>query len=73
MSAFSQAFNQFFTMLSLLFSAASKLCGTADNLATVAEEASGQYKDQARIDRARNLQRIEHERAQEAKQLAIEA
>ena len=51
MSAFAAAFTQFFTALTVLFAAFSKICQTADNLATVAEEASGTYKDQAHHDR----------------------
>lgn len=55
MGAFSTAFTQFFTAISVLFSALEKLCLTADNLATVASEESGAYKDQARSDRLAKL------------------
>ena len=58
MSAFSTAFTQFFAALTVLFSAFSSICKTADNLATVAEEASGSYKDQARIERLANLRKL---------------
>lgn len=51
MSAFSTAFTQFFTALTVLFAAFSKMAGTIDNIMTVAEESSGTYKDQARHDR----------------------
>jgi hypothetical protein len=64
MSAFTSAFTQFFTALTVLFTAFSKLCGTADNLASVAEESSGAYRDQARIERAAKLAALN-------KQLAI--
>jgi len=52
MSAFSLAFTQFFSALTVLFSAFENICKTADNLAVVAEESSGTYKDQAREDRS---------------------
>ncbi len=55
MSAFSLAFTQFFTAIAVLFTAFEKVCKTADNLATVADEASGAYKDQARVDRVAKL------------------
>lgn len=51
MTAISTAITQFFTALTVLFAAFSKLAGTVDNIMTVAEESSGTYKDQARIDR----------------------
>jgi hypothetical protein len=61
MGAFSTAFTQFFAALTVLFSAFSKLAGTVDNLASVAEESSGQYKDQARIDRQAKLYALRNE------------
>lgn len=48
-------FAQLFSMFTVLFSAGEKLAATVDNLATVAEETSGQYKDQSRINRAKAL------------------
>ena len=63
MSAFTLALTQFFTMFSNLFSAANRLCITADNLATVAEESSGSFKDQARIDREVKVKALEQSRA----------
>ena len=62
MSAFATAFTQFFTALTVLFTAFSKICQTADNLASVAEDASGTYKDQAYIDRQIALSKREAER-----------
>jgi hypothetical protein len=59
MSAFASAFAQFFAALTVLFTAFKSMCSTIDNLATVAEEASGQYKDQARIDRQIALSKLE--------------
>lgn len=64
MGAFSTAFTQFFAALTVLFSAFSKLAGTVDNLATVAEEASGTYMDQARIERQAKLHALRKENAQ---------
>ena len=61
MSAFSAAFTQFFSALTVLFNAFSGLATTVDNLATVASEASGAYKDQARIDRAVKLKALNAE------------
>ena len=61
MSAFSQAFTQFFAALTVLFTAFNKICLTADNLATVAEQASGAYRDQARIERVANLAKLNAE------------
>ena len=58
MSAFSTAFTQFFSALTVLFSAFASICQTANNLATVAEESSGQYKDQARIERIAKLRAL---------------
>lgn len=51
MQSISLAITQFFTMLSVLFSAGEKLAGSIDNLATVANESSGDYADEARIQR----------------------
>lgn len=75
MSAFSLMITQFFTMFSNLFSAANKLCITADNLATVAEESSGTYRDQARIDREVKIKALEASRAKriENEQQRLEA
>ena len=75
MSAFSLMVTQFFTMFSNLFSAANKICITADNLATVAEESSGTYRDQARIDREIKIKALEASRAKriENEQARLEA
>lgn len=69
MGAFSKAFTQLFSALTVLFTAFESICNTANNLATVAEESSGSYKDQARIDRAMKLAQLEHDRATAAKAL----
>lgn len=61
MSAFSLAFTQFFSALAVLFTAFEKLCKTADNLATVADESSGAYKDQARVERIAKLRALNAE------------
>ena len=55
MTAFSSAFTSFFAALTVLFSAFKSAANTLNNLAVVAEESSGAYKDQARIDRAQKL------------------
>jgi hypothetical protein len=47
----SQAIRQFLIMLATFFSAGEKIAKTLDNLATVAEETSGSYVDEARADR----------------------
>lgn len=62
MSAISLAITQLFNALTVLFTAFESICKTADNLATVAEESSGQYRDQARINRAMQLSKLEAER-----------
>ena len=53
-----QMFKQFFTMLTVLFSAGEKTAKSLDNLATWAEESSGAFADQARIERKKKLQII---------------
>ena len=55
MSKFSLAFTQFFAALSVLFTAFESICKTMLNLATVAEESSGTYMDQARVERQARL------------------
>jgi len=47
----SSAFRSLLLMLTSFFSAGEKIGKTLDNLATVAEETSGQYVDEARADR----------------------
>ncbi len=61
MSAISLAITQCFTAITVLFSAFESMCKTALNLATVAEEASGTYKDQARIERQAKLRALNTE------------
>ena len=58
MSAISLAITQFFAALTVLFSAFKSICQTADNLATVAEESSGSYRDQARVERIAKLKAL---------------
>lgn len=66
MQAISVAIVQFFTMLTTLFSAGEKLAGAVDNLATVANESSGDYADEARINREmRKAQRLADQRKQQ--------
>ena len=69
MQAFSLAFTQFFTALSSFFSAFQKLGSTLDNLATVAEESSGQYRDEAHINRQAKLIELNEKLAQQQKKL----
>lgn len=57
MSAFTRAFTVFFASLSSWLSAIEKTGKAVDNLATVAEEASGQYADEARA--AREIKGLE--------------
>ena len=47
----SSTFRALLTMLASFFSAGEKVAKTLDNLATVAEETSGAYVDEARADR----------------------
>lgn len=51
MNALSAALVQFFTAITTFFAAFEKIAKTADNLATVAQESSGVYMDEARADR----------------------
>jgi hypothetical protein len=53
MQAFSTAIVQFFSAITVLFGAFEKGAKTIDNILTVAEEASGAYKDEAKADRAK--------------------
>lgn len=61
MSAFSQAFTIFFAALGMFFKTFESLANTANNLATVAEESSGAYKDQARIERQAKIAALNKE------------
>lgn len=65
MSAATRAFTQFFSFIAICFSALERLGKAADNLATVAEESSGTYKDQARIERMAKIKalNLEHNTA----------
>lgn len=59
--AFGLAATQLFGVITVICAAMSSMAQTVLNLATVAEETSGQYKDQSRIDRATNLAKLESE------------
>ena len=52
MGALKLAFIQFFTAFTMLGKVAESIMQTFLNLSTVAEESSGSFMDQARIDRA---------------------
>jgi hypothetical protein len=67
------AITQFFTAFVALFTVIEKLANTADNLASVAEESSGAFRDQARIDRAQKLAALNHETAKQQKTLSLDA
>lgn len=54
MSALATAFTQFFNSITVLFSAFEKIAQTADNLASVAQDSSGEYKDEAAAKRKKN-------------------
>lgn len=73
MGAISTAITQLFTALTVLFTAFESICKTANNLATVAEESSGTYMDQARIERQAKLTKLKHDQAEQAKALALTA
>jgi hypothetical protein len=60
MSAISLAITQFFSALAVFFTAFEKIGKTADNLATIAEESSGAYMDEARITRQEKLAKLNH-------------
>ena len=61
MSAISLAITQFFSALSVFFTAFESVAKTCNNLATVAEESSGTYMDQARIERQAKLSKLNAE------------
>ena len=63
MSQFSQAFSAFFAMLFTLFSAGEKFARSIENLATVAEQSSGEYADEAAIQREMRLAERQKARA----------
>ncbi len=71
MSQFAAAFTQFFAALTVLFSAFSKGAQTIDNLASVAESASGTYKDQAIHDQLVAANKRKQELLDSSKTLAI--
>ena len=60
MGAITLSIRQFFNALTVLFAAGEKVAKSLDNLATVAEETSGQYVDDSRAQRA--IKRIELEK-----------
>lgn len=60
-SSIAQAVIAFCTAFITLASALNKVASTVDNLATVADETSGQYVDDARAQRAKNQKLLEAE------------
>ena len=68
-----QMFKQFFSMLTVLFSAGEKTAKSLDNLATWAEESSGAFADQARLERQKKLSIITADVTQTKKQLKATA
>jgi hypothetical protein len=69
MQAISTAIVALFTMITTLCSAGNKAASALDNLASVADNASGEYKDEAEYNReTRRLQR-ERDRAIQRQQL----
>lgn len=64
MSAISAAITQFFSALTVLFSAFEKGAKTIDNLATVAEQSSAMYMDEAAEKRKQKLAQLTAETRQ---------
>ena len=62
--------NQIFASITVLFAAVEKMAKSINNLATVGEEMSGEFKDTARADRAEKRLQREAEKAKLIKQLA---
>ena len=60
-------FNQLFSALFVLFSAAEKAAKSLDNLASIGEEMSGAYADEQRIARAAKLAALNKEAAKSLK------
>jgi len=54
---------QFYAMFTMLFGTVERFLKSLDNLATVAEETSAQYVDDARITRKQNMIRLNKETA----------
>jgi hypothetical protein len=63
MHAISTAIVALFTMITTLCSAGNRAASALDNLASVAENASGEYKDQSEYDR--ETRRIQRQRDRE--------
>lgn len=61
MSALTASFIQFFTAFSTLFRAFNNVATAMENITDVAAEASGTYRDQARIERAAKLRALNAE------------
>jgi hypothetical protein len=70
MQALSLAFTQFFATLAVFFSAFEKFGKTIDNIATVAEESSGAYVDEARSNRQTKLLELNEKLATQQKRIA---
>ena len=73
MSQFAAAFSSFFAMLFTLFSAGEKAAKAIENLASVAEAASGEYADDATIQREMRLAERKKAREVQAEQLKLTA
>lgn len=73
MSGLSTAFLQFFSAITVLFSAFERFARTADNIGKVAEESSAAYADDAAETRQIKLAKLKHDREQQRKALAIES
>lgn len=69
-AAISAAITSLFTVITTLCSASNKTAKALDNLATVAEEMSGTYVDNARADRELGQEIINRQRADRATKLA---
>jgi CBS domain containing-hemolysin-like protein len=58
-ASFGQAFVQFFTMITTLFSAGNRTANALNHLAGVAEDTAAQYSDEARIKRQKQAAELE--------------
>ena len=63
MTAFFQAINQLFAAITVLFMAGEKTANAVNHLATWAEESAGAFADEARVQRAAKLNKLNKELA----------
>lgn len=70
MGAMFAALNQFFTAVTVFFSAFEKTAKAVEHLATWSEESAGAFADQARIDRADKLMEMQAASGVKAKALS---